>query len=145
MVCITIPIPGGSTRFEDAPVVRIAGGGDEPMTVTITYNAAEITGGRPPLLAEITFISVLEYRWVAQFVDYYPDDDEENFEFGLIQITDSKHIEDMAAKGPWRNYPGQRFGDVIAESNVKHFRIAFDNYGLFDVIALGVVVREVPA
>jgi hypothetical protein len=145
MAYLTIPIPGGSTRFEDAPVIRITGGGDEPLTVTICYNAAETTGARSPLLAEVTFTNVLEYRWVAHFVDYYPDDDEGNFEFGLIQIVDSKHIEEMAAKGPWREYPGRRFGDVIAEAEVKHYRMAFDDYGLFDIIALDAVAREVRA
>jgi len=52
-------------------------------------------------------------------------------------------VENMASKGARRKHAGQRFGEVIKESEVKHYRLAFDEYGKFDVIALGVSVSEV--
>lgn len=138
-----IEIPGGGTRLEDAPSVRILGASGEPVTLIIQYHARETVEGQPPLFGEITFFDVLEYRWIADFVDYedYPEH-EKDFEFGLVEIIDSKYIENMASKGPWRDFPGQRFGPGIKESSVRHFRIVFDEYGKFDIIAFEVSVRE---
>ncbi|MFL5801987.1 MAG: hypothetical protein ACJ8CR_09635 [Roseiflexaceae bacterium] len=138
----TIDIPGGSTRFEDSPVVQIRGIKDGPVEVIIKYHARETTGGRPPLFGVITFTNVLEYRWTSDVIEYYPYNDSENIAFGLIQILDSKHIKDIVTKGPWHSLPNKRFGPNIEESEVKHFRLIFDEYGQFDVIALGISVGE---
>ena len=144
MAYVVIAIPGGSTRYDDAPQVRILGASGESLSIVITYRATAIRPDQPPILGEITFLDVLEYRWIADVVDYEEHPQHHNdFEFGLIQITDSEYIKNMAAKGPWSHYPGQGFGPTIPESHVKHFRLAFDEYGRFDIIALGISIREI--
>lgn len=143
MAHTVIAIPGGSTRFEDAPRVRILGASGESVSIVITYRASAIHPDQPLLWGEIIFSDVLEYRWIADFVKYedHPRH-QDDFTFGLIHITDSAYVKTMAAKGPWRHARGHGFGDVIPESHVKHFRLAFDEYGRFDIIALGVSIRE---
>jgi hypothetical protein len=140
-----IDIPGGGTRFDAAPSVRVEGAEDEPVSLSVKYHSRATTGGRAPVFGVITFTDVLEYRWVADFADYedyaaHKDDSQ----FGLIEIIASAYVENMASKGMWSSYKGQRFGEVIKESEVRHFRLAFDEYGKFDVIALGVTVGEIP-
>lgn len=140
----TIPIPGGSTRFDDAPIVEIQAGRNQPLSLVVRYVAGQHQAGQPALLGEITFKDVLEYRWIESEVEYEDfTEHEDAYEFGLIQIQESRYIERMAAKGPWRDFPQQRFGGTIHEEDIKHFRLAFDEYGRFDVIALGVVIREI--
>lgn len=138
-----IAIPGGSTKFDSGPTVTIIGPSDHPVSITITYNARDISGNRAPLLGELTFLNVLEYRWVSDVAEYYPYDDEDQFDFGLVQIFRSKLIEDMASKGRWRDMPNQRFGPYLDEQAIKHFRIMFDEYGYFDIIALDVHIRSI--
>ncbi len=144
MAYLKIDIPGGRTIYEDAPSVQIVCTASSWASLIIKYAAAEYVEGQPQLYGEITFKNVMEYRWVVFGYDYspYSDDEYEGEGFELIQITDSKQVEDMASKSPFRYYPGKRFGPVIDESRVKHFRISFDDYGSFDVIAFDVSVRS---
>ncbi|MET0645673.1 MAG: hypothetical protein ABW208_03570 [Pyrinomonadaceae bacterium] len=139
-----IGIPGGSTKFDSAPSVRVEGAEDEPVKLVVKYHSRETTGGAAPMYGLITFTDVLEYRFVASFFEYEDyAGHERDFRFGLIEILDSEYVENMAARGARREHAGQRFGEVIKESEVKHYRLAFDDYGQFDVIALGVSVGEV--
>jgi len=135
-----IEIPGGSTKYDDAPSIHIAAGSGSFATVVIRYISGMSRGGQSPPLAEIIFSRVIEYRWIHE--DYYYVSGGEAAGFRLIEIIDSKYVEEMAANSPWRRYPGKRFGPFIPESDVRHFRLPFDDYGVFDIIALGVSVRE---
>ncbi|HWS90119.1 MAG TPA: hypothetical protein VN282_24330 [Pyrinomonadaceae bacterium] len=139
-----IDIPGGSTMFDAAPSVRVEGAEDEPVTLVVKYRSKWIVPGEAPAFGLITFTDVIEYRFVATFFGYEDHaGHESDFRFGLIEIVNSAYVENMASKGARRKHAGQRFGEVIKESEVKHYRLAFDEYGKFDVIALGVSVSEV--
>lgn len=139
-----ISIPGGSTTYDDCPRVQIISSDISKPTLIIKYIAGEFVENQPQLYGEITFLQVMEYRWVAFDYAYSPyQQDEQGEGFELIQIIDSKWIENIAAKGWFQKYPGQRFGPVIQESDVKHFRITFDDYGIFDIIAFDISVKEI--
>jgi hypothetical protein len=129
MVYKRIKIPGGGTQFEDAPTIKILSASDQLPDIVIRYHAQETTGGQPPIFGEIAFQNVLEYRWISDVLEYYSYADDKDFEFGLIQITNSRYLEDIASKGRWPDALGHRFGPYLEESKVKHFRLAFDEYG----------------
>jgi hypothetical protein len=137
-----IEIPGGSTTLDDGPNIKIVGASNEPVSVIVTYIAGGSVEGR--VFGEITFDNVLEYRWIAGFVDYddYPQH-KQDYELGLIEVLNSAYVENMASKGPLRELSNQRFGAATKEKDVRHFRLGFDDYGCFDVIALAVSVRTV--
>ena len=144
MAHTAIEIPGdpGAAEVER---VQIVGGTDESPTVIVTYGAAGRHADSPMVRAEISFSDVLEYRWKAFDLTYedFPEH-EEDYAFGLIEVTDSRYIENMAAKGPLRAQPGQRFGPFLKEADVRHFRLAFDDWGELNVVALGVSVKQLP-
>jgi hypothetical protein len=137
-----IAIPGGSTTYEGTPEVQILSTTGRPI-LSIKYVAAEYGEGKPQVYGEIKFLEVLEYRWVDFDHFYSPyDEDDEGEGLELIRITDSKWIEEMASKGWFQKYPGQRFGPGIDESRIKHYRLTFDDYGTFDVISFDITIRE---
>lgn len=124
--------------------MQVPGASNSDVTLSVKYNASETTGGRPPTFGQIVFSSVLEYRWQASEVEYEDFvEHEDDFEFGLIEIRNSSYVENMAAKGVRAQFGEHRFGEAINDSEVKHYRLAFDDYGHFDVIALNVSVSQI--
>lgn len=138
-----IDIPGGSTNREDSPEVQIVCPSEFPLTLIIKYHSHWIVSGEPPRFGEITFSNVLEFRWVEEEYEYFQFPEERDHGYGLIEILDSKHKENMASKMQWKDNPGKRFGPAVEESDVHHFRLAFPKYGYFDIIALEVSIREI--
>ncbi len=139
-----IPIPGGSTQFEDGPILQVSGNANSPINLSIKYCAAEIVANRPAVYGLIVFSSVLEYRWQEGYLEYedfaaHKDD----YEFGLIEVINSEYIKNIAAKGVRADFSEHRFGEGVDDAEVKHYRLAFDEYGRFDVIALSVSVSEI--
>ena len=139
-----IDIPGGSTMTDDSPDVKIVCPSDSPLTLIIKYHSNWIGRGEPPRLGEITFSSVLEFRWIDEACEYFQFPEERDHGYGLIEILNSKHKENMASKMQWKDRSGKRFGPTVEESDVHHFRLAFPYYGCFDIIALEVSIREIP-
>lgn len=137
-------MPGDTTQYDDSPEVRILNASGGSTQLSITYYAGLITPSGTAPKAQILFHDVLEYRWVIDSFEYEDfDEHQDDFSLGLIEIVNSRYIDRMASRGPWRDHPQMRFGDVINEADVKHYRIVFDEYGHFDVIALGVSIEEV--
>ena len=137
-----IEIPGASTLHEYNPEVRILGVSDGPISLVITYHAGETEEGRS-YLGEITFSQVLEYRWISSLSPYEDiPEHKQDRAFGLIEILHSAYVENMASKGMRREYPGERFGNGLKDADVKHFRLSFDEYGKFDIIAIEVSVKK---
>ncbi|NWJ98095.1 MAG: hypothetical protein HXX20_20250 [Chloroflexi bacterium] len=137
-----IKIPGDSTEADNEPKIQILGGGHNPLEFIIKYHTGLLKGTKL-VIGKITFTNVLEYRWISDVVWYYPYGDDKNFTFGLVEIFKSKYIEDMASKGKFRNYSDKRFGPTIDEINIRHFRLSFDEYGYFDIIAFRVDIEEI--
>jgi hypothetical protein len=59
-----------------------------------------------------------------------------DYEFGLIEIIDSEFVARTIDSSPYRNAPqGQRMG-ALSEAELHHYRLGFDNHGLYDVVSL---------
>lgn len=122
------------TGRSTGPRVTITGQADEPLELVLQYDVVRQDGG--PGSVTLTFRNVLEYRCVDSDFEYYVAD-KEDFEFDLIEIKPSGLVELMARSGMHRVAGlGERLGGVVRESDVRHFRIGFDHYGVFDVLCL---------
>lgn len=107
---------------------------------------------RCPHYFKLRFTGVLEYRFIEY--DHGYEDLEQHigdYKSGLIEVLNSAYIENMASKGRRGNYPiGQRFGKYddnpnsggIFERDVRHFRLAFDEWGKLDVIAIRLFMEQ---
>jgi hypothetical protein len=142
MVYKILPIPGQTTQYEDCPQLVIVGGGNTSLSVTVDYYASEIAADQTILLGEITFSDVLEFRWIESAAAYeeHPQH-ESDYDFGLIEIQNSAYIETMASRGGWRDHTGTRIRGR-PESEVRHFRIGFDEWGTLDVIATKIAMSS---
>ncbi len=137
-----IDIPGGGTRFEDKPSIAFTGGGNEPVTVRVTYRAG-YSQDKPLRIGELTFTSVLEFRFIEHMAEY---EQYENHEgdgvLGLVEVLDSEYVKTMLRSAPAASGPnGNRFAETIPNDSIHHYRVLFDEYGKLDVIALNVEVR----
>ncbi len=146
MQFINIPIPGKSTAFVNGPWVEVQGIADEAVHLVLKYIFNWLPDGKK-VYGEFRFKNVFEYRF-RTFENLYEDFPElEHYPpgvscFGLIDIQGSPYIENLLSKGPLRNYPGERLGHVLKESDLHHYAVSFDDYGAFDILALEVSVRE---
>jgi hypothetical protein len=137
-----IPIPGEHTMREGCPQVTISGGGDSHVCLSIRYHASCV--GEPYLIGEVEFPGVYEFRFID--ADFRYERHAEHLydsRFALIEVENSAYVEEMAAKRDLGYRTENRFGDLIPESSVKHYRMVFDEYGQYDVIAREVIVRAI--
>jgi len=137
-----VSIPGETTQFDDCPQLVITGGGNTSLSVTVTYHASEIAADHTILLGEITFSDVLEFRWIENDVAYeeHPRH-EDDYDFGLIEIQNSAYVEMMASRGGCRDLTGARIRGR-PESEVRHFRMGFDEWGTLDVLATKIAMNS---
>lgn len=135
-----LEIPGQTTQLDGGPQVTVAGGGNTSMSITVSYHASEISPDLTVQIGEITFSDVLEFRWIDSDAAYEEHSKhEDDYEFGLIEILNSAYIEMMASHGGWREYAGTRIRGQ-PESQVRHFRMGFDEWGTLDVIATSIAM-----
>lgn len=135
---------GQRVRTNNAPAPRIAVSMEpnDPLRLELIFEAAEYRAGESQIFWRVTFPQTLEYRWIEFNWEYFASNDDD-FEFSLIEIVDSGQIEAMIKAGPNSHRPvGQRMGGVLDERDVHHYRIGFDDYGTFDIIALGVEITN---
>ena len=134
--------PGQTTRYEDCPQLAMTGGGNTSLGLTLRYCASAIADDGTILAGEIVFSDVLEFRWIEHDAAYeeHPEHDDD-FRFGLIEIENSAYVETMASRSGWRNHAGTRIRGR-PESEVRHFRIGFDDWGRLDVIATRIAMRS---
>lgn len=129
---------GLRTSYDESPTVRVLAVRDGPVSLEIRFHAAPASAGESAEFTRLTFESVFEYRWIAsdqQYFPFHPDD----YAFALIEIVHSEWIEAMLAEGMyWDQPPGERFGGLIHEGELRHYRLGFNQYGDFDVICLSV-------
>jgi hypothetical protein len=130
------------TKFASTVRVRVLGDVDTRIGLQLEFPSAPSEGGQRRF-SRVTFKSVFEYRWVFSETEYFAFD-RRDFKFSLIEIIDSEQVKAMVNLGMLASQPeGKRLGQVADERSVRHFRIGFDDYGTFDVIALEVEIEKV--
>ncbi len=136
-----IPIPGGGTILDDRPIVEVVSKRYELVQLVIKYHSCYSDEGSR--MGELTFKDVFQYRWTYDEIDYNDfESDADDFEFGLIEITNSPYIADILSKSQ-KYRAGRGLAEQMRFYNVRHFRLGFDEYGCFDIIADDVSVREI--
>jgi len=131
---------GLRTRYAGTPRLAVTAVDDGPVSVELCFQASQARTGEPAVFTRVVFEAVFEYRWVASDQTYFVAN-RDDFEFGLIEILDSGLISMMLNEGAYADQPkGQRFGGVIDEADLRHYRIGFDDYGTLDVICLNIQI-----
>lgn len=130
------------TTYASTVRVSVLGDVDTRIGLQLEFPSASSEGGGQIRFSRVTFKSVFEYRWVFGEIPYFIFN-RGDFRFSLIEIIDSDQIKAMVDRGMFASQPeGRRLGGVADERTVRHFRIGFDEYGTFDVIALEVEIEE---
>jgi hypothetical protein len=127
------------TGFDDAPRVQvITRPQGNPTDVMVEY----ISSKEDNVRNRLTFPSVFEYRWVdGDWDKVWPHP--EDYEFGLIEIEKSELIDRMVQSSLYRSRSiGERLGGVLKEVDVHHYRIGFDEHGIYDIVSLECIVEQ---
>lgn len=137
-----LAIPGQSTQYEDCPEITMVGGGPSSLRITVRYAASEVSADGVVAVGEVAFDDVLELRWIDHEAAYeeYPQH-EDDYARGLIELVDSAYIATMASRSGWREHAGLRIRGR-PESEVRHFRMGFPQWGTLDVLATRVSIRR---
>jgi hypothetical protein len=131
------------TTWSDGPDVSIGGGNDKPATLDLEFDSAEAHTDSAGRRTRVRFIGVLEYRWIASAFTYFSWN-RDDFGFCLGEVVGSELAEALLSSSIYSERgPGERLGGVVKDDRLRHFRIGFDDYGTFDVLALGVEVEAV--
>lgn len=104
----------------------------ERLDLRMTFPASPIVSGSYQI-ASIAFQGVLDLR----FYDWelglqMPNEDD--YEFSLIEIMNSEIVDEFAESNVLSRSPSP----VVHVSDLRHFRIGFDDFGTFDVICIDV-------
>jgi hypothetical protein len=101
------------------------------------FAVSPLTAGRSSR-AELVFRDVLDFRFY-DFEVGLPIPDENDFEFGLIECTESRtlHLFDRSAALSRTASP------ILSGSDLHHYRIAFDDHGTYDIVCLELELVEV--
>lgn len=129
-----VPGEGLRTRWDDEPTVVIRNKREAPATVELSFFTEPLEPGWIPRRTRLTFLKVLEYRWVEWEVGYHLTDQDDGA-LGLIEIAPSEHVAMMAEQGTSYDWSGRIPGAMTAD-NVRHFRISFDEHGSYDLLCL---------
>lgn len=124
---------GLRTQFAYAPKVSLEAAQDGPMTVKMRFASSVIGADKRVSVTTLTFANVLDFRWSDFELGLaIPNPDDTGFR--LIEVVDSGTIEEFLREGKLR----QRRRGLIKEEDLRHFRIAFDDHGTYDVVCTDV-------
>ncbi len=124
----SLPGEGLRTRWDDQPVVRISNRRDAFGTVELSWATQPSNDGWVAARTRVTFHDVVEYRWT-----YWDVVDGERPEEGSLELGEIEDSDRVAA------LVGQGF-----DSNLRHFRISFDEHGTYDVICRHIRIEYEP-
>lgn len=134
--------PGLRTSFAEYPTVTFQATPDQgPVSLTLEFEGELRDEQRRRHITRVVFNEVKELRWVESRHEYMPTDPDD-FELALIEVTDSELIERMKNMGPHRELPpGERLGR-LKESDLRHFRIGFDEHGTYDILCTEITIER---
>jgi hypothetical protein len=128
----TVEGNGLATRFDGAPrfTATTQGGGNSP-TLRLEYYSA-LDAAR---LTHVDFTDVLWYQWTDEDFEIF-NSNADDYEFGLIEITNSEQVQRWVHGRPGRSLPG-----VLKESDLHHYRLGFEEHGTYDVICTSLAIQ----
>ncbi len=126
------------TQFADAPRVSLNALSGSTDAV-IEFDSSLIEPDGENWVTDVRFVHVIDFR----FTDFElglkeqmanPDD----LENRLIEITDSDILRAFARAGSL----SRTAIPVLAEKDLRHYRISFDDHGIYDVVCTGIEITE---
>lgn len=134
--------PELGTSWDDQPVVAVVNRSNHSTTLVLVFVTTPGDDSTPVRRSRLTFHSVWYYRWIEWDLGYEPDNTED-YEFALIEVLDSELVGDIRARGKYLNDgPTSDLKSVLGPDRPRHFRIAFDDHGMYDVLCDSVDVEH---
>ena len=122
------------TGWDDEPILTVINKRNESIRLVLEFVTSPEGKGKAARWSRVVFNVVWYYRWIEADVGYEPDNPDD-FEFALIEITDSALVQDFLARGRWPSDNGAADPRMILGPDpVRHFRIGFDDHGTYDVL-----------
>ena len=122
------------TQFAGAPRVALGAslGSNEAV---FEFDSSLLDSGGFNWVTVVRFMRVLDFR----FFDFELGLEDQmtnsgDLEYCLIEIIDSGLVRAFVATGALR----RTAVPIVAEEDLRHYRIAFDDHGIYDVVCLGV-------
>lgn len=131
------------TRYTPAPVVAVHTKPNDFPTVVLEFPSSLLNEPGPILTTRLEFHSVFEYRFIATDYVYFPTDRDDHA-FALIEILDSQLREELLSRSKYQGFsPGERLGGFVKETDLRHYRIGFDEHGHYDLLSVGVDIEQI--
>jgi hypothetical protein len=120
------------TNYADAPLVSLRGS-EGSTDCEMSFDSSAIDDEGRNWMTKIRFVRVLDLRF-SDFDLGLDLPDSEAFEYGLIELTSSETLRSFRSSGVLE----RPASPVTREPELRHFRIAFDDHGTYDIICLGI-------
>jgi hypothetical protein len=124
----SVPGEGLRTRWDDQPVVRISNRRDAFGTVELSWATQPASDGWVAQRTRVVFADVVEYRW--RYWDVVEGERPEQGHLELGEIEDSERVAALVEHG--------------FDSDLRHFRISFDEHGKYDVLCRRIHIEYEP-
>ena len=135
-------VPSLTTGWDDEPVVSVTSRRNGTVTLAMTFASSPGDASTPVRRSRVVFREVYLYRFIDFDLGYEPDN-RDDYEFTLIEVTDSSLREDVYTSGRWQNEGSERnLRVVLGPDRLRHYRIGFDDHGTYDVLCTDVTVEH---
>lgn len=135
-------VPDLTTGWDDGPSVQVSNRSNGTATLAITFFSGPGDTTAPATRSRIVFRGVFLYRFIDIDLGYEPDN-RDDYEFTLIEVTDSALREDVYTRGRWQNEGLERdLRIVLPPDQLRHYRIGFDDHGTYDVLCTEATVEH---
>ena len=122
------------TTFADAPSVCIEGHEGSTECV-LRFDSSPLDGERMNWVTNLRFVHVLDLRF-SDFELGLELSDRQDFAYALIRLIDSQTLQLFVDSGSLR----RTAIPVLRDSNLHHYRIAFDDHGVYDIVCTGIEI-----
>ncbi|HEU5109388.1 MAG TPA: hypothetical protein VFT95_12675 [Micromonosporaceae bacterium] len=132
---------GLRTSRSEAPRVEFRTVNDDRPSIRLVFTSSKLRDGQPFQEAAVTFGGVVYFHW-SDFDHEMLHGNVADTGFGLLEITDSELVRQLAERD--RNLrPPERLhgGGIDWEQEVHHYRIAFDDHGMYEVVCFALSVE----
>lgn len=122
------------TQFASAPRVRLEAPLKSPEAV-LEFVSSPVDSDGFNWITVVRFTRVLDFRFFdfeLGLEDQIPNP--YDLEYSLIEITDSDLLRAFSATGALL----RTASPVVTQEDLRHYRIAFDDHGIYDIVCLGV-------